>query len=113
MAAPFLEQEGIGKTYPGVTALSRVSLALAPAEVVGPRGEHERVVGIVDEAPHPLAREAAVRERQGQLLAAHDHAGGIVAVGRVDGLERGGEPGLGQTAHSESPISAVNGPVSS
>ncbi len=40
MAAPFLELEGIGKTYPGVTALSRVSLAVAPAEVVGLIGEN-------------------------------------------------------------------------
>jgi ribose transport system ATP-binding protein len=39
-AAPFLELENIGKTYPGVTALAGVSLAVAPGEVVGLIGEN-------------------------------------------------------------------------
>ena len=40
MSEPFLELRGIGKTYPGVTALSDVSLAVAPGEVVGLIGEN-------------------------------------------------------------------------
>jgi ribose transport system ATP-binding protein len=39
-AAPFLELRNIGKTYPGVTALAGVSLAVAPGEVVGLIGEN-------------------------------------------------------------------------
>ena len=35
MSEPFLELRGIGKVYPGVTALSDVSIAVWPAEVVG------------------------------------------------------------------------------
>ncbi len=40
MSAPFLELRGIGKTYPGVTALADVSLAVVPGEVVGLIGEN-------------------------------------------------------------------------
>ena len=40
MSGPFLELRGIGKTYPGVTALADVSLAVAPGEVVGLIGEN-------------------------------------------------------------------------
>ena len=40
MSRPFLELRGIGKTYPGVTALADVSLAVAPGEVVGLIGEN-------------------------------------------------------------------------
>lgn len=40
MAEPFLELNGISKTYPGVTALDGVSLAVAPGEVVGLIGEN-------------------------------------------------------------------------
>jgi ribose transport system ATP-binding protein len=40
MAEPFLELSAIGKTYPGVTALAGVSLAVAPGEVVGLVGEN-------------------------------------------------------------------------
>jgi ribose transport system ATP-binding protein len=40
MNEPFLELRGIGKVYPGVTALSDVSLAISPAEVVGLIGEN-------------------------------------------------------------------------
>mgnify|MGYP001031793274 CR=1 FL=1 len=37
---PFLELEGISKTYPGVQALSDVSLSVAPGEVIGLIGEN-------------------------------------------------------------------------
>ena len=40
MHEPFLKLEKIGKTYPGVTALAGVSLAIAPGEVVGLIGEN-------------------------------------------------------------------------
>src|SRR5262245_37721959 len=40
VAAPFLELLDIGKTYPGVAALSGVSLSVAPGEVVGLVGEN-------------------------------------------------------------------------
>ncbi|MFL5336997.1 MAG: sugar ABC transporter ATP-binding protein [Geminicoccaceae bacterium] len=40
MSRPFLELRGIGKTYPGVTALADVSLAVEPGEVVGLIGEN-------------------------------------------------------------------------
>jgi ribose transport system ATP-binding protein len=40
MSKPFLELLGITKTYPGVTALSNVSLAVHPAEVIGLIGEN-------------------------------------------------------------------------
>src|SRR4030095_15587969 len=40
VAAPFLELLDIGKTYPGVVALSGVSLSVAPGEVVGLVGEN-------------------------------------------------------------------------
>jgi ribose transport system ATP-binding protein len=40
MHEPFLELRDIGKTYPGVTALAGVSLAVAPGEVVGLIGEN-------------------------------------------------------------------------
>ena len=40
MHEPFLELRQIGKTYPGVTALAGVSLAVAPGEVVGLIGEN-------------------------------------------------------------------------
>jgi ribose transport system ATP-binding protein len=40
MSRPFLELRGIGKTYPGVTALSDVSLSVAAGEVVGLIGEN-------------------------------------------------------------------------
>ena len=40
MADPFLELNGISKSYPGVTALDGVSLAVAPGEVVGLIGEN-------------------------------------------------------------------------
>ncbi|MEK0084283.1 sugar ABC transporter ATP-binding protein [Benzoatithermus flavus] len=39
-AAPFLELRNIGKTYPGVTALAGVGLAVARGEVVGLIGEN-------------------------------------------------------------------------
>ena len=38
--APFLELREISKTYPGVTALDRVSLSVVPGEVVGLIGEN-------------------------------------------------------------------------
>ncbi|MGN6464120.1 MAG: ATP-binding cassette domain-containing protein, partial [Rhizobiaceae bacterium] len=37
---PFLELEGISKTYPGVQALSDVSLWVSPGEVIGLIGEN-------------------------------------------------------------------------
>jgi ribose transport system ATP-binding protein len=40
MYEPFLELRGIGKTYPGVIALSDVSLSVSRAEVVGLIGEN-------------------------------------------------------------------------
>jgi ribose transport system ATP-binding protein len=40
MPAPFLELVAITKTYPGVVALSDVSLAVAPGEVIGLIGEN-------------------------------------------------------------------------
>jgi ribose transport system ATP-binding protein len=40
MSKPFLELLDITKTYPGVTALSNVSLSVSPAEVVGLIGEN-------------------------------------------------------------------------
>jgi len=40
MHEPFLELRGITKVYPGVTALSDVSFAVWPAEVVGLIGEN-------------------------------------------------------------------------
>jgi len=40
MAEPFLELRDITKTYPGVTALDRVGLSVAPGEVVGLIGEN-------------------------------------------------------------------------
>ena len=40
MSGPFLELRRIGKTYPGVTALAEVGLAVAPGEVVGLIGEN-------------------------------------------------------------------------
>src|SRR4051812_25235783 len=40
MPEPILELTGIGKAYPGVVALSNVSLAVAPGEVVGLIGEN-------------------------------------------------------------------------
>ncbi len=40
MAAPFLELRDIGKSYPGVTALADVSLAVTAGEVVGLIGEN-------------------------------------------------------------------------
>jgi ribose transport system ATP-binding protein len=39
-AAPFLELVGIGKTYPGVTALDGVSLSVRSGEVIGLIGEN-------------------------------------------------------------------------
>ena len=47
MGEPFLELRAIGKTYPGVTALHGVSLAVAHGEVVGLIGEN----GAVDMQP--------------------------------------------------------------
>ncbi len=38
--APFLRLDGISKTYPGVTALDRVSLQVHPGEVIGLVGEN-------------------------------------------------------------------------
>jgi ABC-type sugar transport system ATPase subunit len=40
MADPFLQLTDITKTYPGVTALAQVSLAVAPGEVIGLVGEN-------------------------------------------------------------------------
>ena len=40
MTTPFLRLQGIGKTYPGVTALADVSLSVAAGEVVGLIGEN-------------------------------------------------------------------------
>src|SRR5579864_4000562 len=40
LAAPFLELNGISKTYPGVTALDGVSLAVARGEIIGLIGEN-------------------------------------------------------------------------
>ena len=40
VAAPFLELQDIGKTYPGVVALSGVSLSVAPSEIIGLVGEN-------------------------------------------------------------------------
>jgi ribose transport system ATP-binding protein len=40
MAQPFLELVGIGKAYPGVQALTGVSLSIVPGEVVGLIGEN-------------------------------------------------------------------------
>src|SRR5689334_5010334 len=39
-AAPFLELNGISKTYPGVTALNGVSLSVARGEIIGLIGEN-------------------------------------------------------------------------
>ena len=40
MAAPFLELIEVGKTYPGVVALDKVTLSVAPGEVIGLIGEN-------------------------------------------------------------------------
>ncbi|RFB78900.1 sugar ABC transporter ATP-binding protein [Methylovirgula sp. 4M-Z18] len=40
MTTPFLELIGIGKAYPGVQALSGVSLSISPGEVIGLIGEN-------------------------------------------------------------------------
>src|SRR5215208_3475271 len=40
MAEPFLELDGITKTYPGVIALHDVSLSVVPGEVIGLIGEN-------------------------------------------------------------------------
>jgi ribose transport system ATP-binding protein len=40
MSEPFLELSDIGKVYPGVVALDRVSLAVEPGEVIGLVGEN-------------------------------------------------------------------------
>ena len=39
-ADPFLQLTGISKTYPGVTALDRVSFSVVPGEVIGLAGEN-------------------------------------------------------------------------
>src|SRR5512147_1421816 len=39
-AAPFLDLIDIGKTYPGVVALSGVNLSVAPGEIIGLVGEN-------------------------------------------------------------------------
>jgi hypothetical protein len=40
------------------------------------------------------------------------HRGGVAGVGGIDGGDGRLEATAAQTAHSESPISATNGPVS-
>ena len=70
---------------------------------------------VVDQARDPSRRQAAMCQGEGQRLAANRHDRGVVVVGIVDGRHGDGVArGVGaQTAHSESPTSAENGPVSS
>ena len=75
-------------------------------------GQQQRLGGARVQTLDPLGRQAAVGERQRQLLAAHADDGGVAGVGSVDGRSRR-VVAAAQTAHSESPTSAVNGPVSS
>ena len=79
---------------------------------MGAGGEQQRVVGVGHQARHPLDGQAAVGEGERLVVAAHGHPVWIVTVGRVDGGD-GPVVTRVQTAHSESPTAATNGPVSS
>jgi ribose transport system ATP-binding protein len=69
MAEPFLELVDVSKTYPGVTALDRVSLAVAPGEVIGLVGENG-------------AGKSTLMKLLGGVV---PPSGGVI---RVDGVER-------------------------
>ena len=63
------------------------------------------------EASHPFGSEAAVHLRERLEGTTHVNQRGVGSVGVVDGGARLGEP-VAQTAHSESPTAATNGPCS-
>ncbi|HET7717607.1 MAG TPA: ATP-binding cassette domain-containing protein, partial [Bauldia sp.] len=71
MAEPFLELVEVTKTYPGVTALDRVSLSVAHGEVVGLIGENG-------------AGKSTLMKLLGGVA---EPSGGVI---RVDGVERRG-----------------------
>ena len=60
---------------------------------------------------HPFGGETAVHLRERLEGATHVNQRGVGSVGVVDGGARLGEA-VAQTAHSESPTAATNGPCS-
>ncbi len=80
--------------------------------MMGAGGQEQRLVGLVDQLLDPLRGQLAVDQRQRDLSTAHVDDVRIGGVGRVDGRDRRVVPSA-QTAHSDSPTSATNGPVSS
>jgi hypothetical protein len=75
-------------------------------------GEQQCLVRFVDEPFDPLHGKLAVDLGEWSLAAPHRNQGGVVGVGRID-RRRGRLVARAQVAHSDSPISATNGPVSS
>jgi hypothetical protein len=80
--------------------------------VVRLSGEEQSLVGFVDQLWDPPCGEPPVGEGEWQLLTPDRDDLGIAGVGGVDRGD-GRREALAQTAHSESPTSAENGPVSS
>ena len=79
---------------------------------MGTSGQQQCLVGLVDQLLDPLSSQPAVSEGEGDLLPAHLDTIRVRGVGLIDGRNRRVVP-RAQVAHSDSPISATNGPVSS
>ena len=82
------------------------------AKVMCPGRQQQRFIGRWNKPLHPLRGKSTVRQGQGAGLSAHHDDGGVLCVRRVD-RGAGNLQALAQTAHSDSPTAATNGPVSS
>jgi ribose transport system ATP-binding protein len=85
MASPLLELDGITKTYPGVTALDGVSLAVGRGEVVGLIGENgagkSTLMKVLGGVVEPSAGRIRLDGREHRALSVREAiAGGIAFV---------------------------------
>ncbi|MGE3742956.1 MAG: sugar ABC transporter ATP-binding protein, partial [Geminicoccaceae bacterium] len=118
MSRPFLELRGIGKTYPGVTALSDVSLAVAAGEVVGLIGENgagkSTLMKVLGGVVPPSAGTIRIDEAEHEALTVtQSMAAGIAFVHQelnlFDNLDVAANVFIGREPVSGGPLRLVDG----
>jgi ribose transport system ATP-binding protein len=83
-AAPFLELNGISKTYPGVVALDGVSLSVSRGEIVGLIGENgagkSTLMKVLGGVVEPTAGTIRVDGRDYPALTVNDAINSGIAI---------------------------------